>query len=108
MIADFVVHPDFTLLGNDRFAFCLPHAEQHGINEAATSAFEELLDAIKSLLGINLLLDDISADQKDIIAQRQTARDNKDFSKSDELRDALKEQGLVIKDAKPGQIWSRV
>jgi len=35
--------------------------------------------------------------------QRKIARDNKDWAKSDELRDLIKEKGYIVKDTKEGQ-----
>jgi cysteinyl-tRNA synthetase len=37
-----------------------------------------------------------------LIAERQTARANKDWARADEIRDALKARGLVIKDTPQG------
>lgn len=75
-------------------------------NQAAINT--ELLKQIKQLLGINLLRDDISDEQKQLIKQREEARESKDWAQSDELRDNLKEQGVEIKDTPQGTIWSRI
>jgi len=40
-----------------------------------------------------------------ILNERAEARRNKDFKKSDELRDKLKEKGVVVKDTADGQKW---
>lgn len=40
---------------------------------------------------------------KEILDERQKARNEKDFAKSDELRDKLKEMGYVVRDSKEGQ-----
>ncbi len=69
---------------------------------------DELLAQIKDLLGIDLFGEDITADQKKLIEQRQHARDDKDWAKSDELRDQLKQEGIDIRDTDQGQIWSRI
>jgi cysteinyl-tRNA synthetase len=45
---------------------------------------------------------DIPEDIQKIVDERQAARKNKDFKKSDELRDLLKEKGYVIDDSKDG------
>ncbi len=68
---------------------------------------DDILKNIKDLLGIDLLKPDITNEQKQLIKNRETARDAKDWAKSDELRDQLKEQGLEIKDTDHGSIWSR-
>ena len=40
---------------------------------------------------------------KAILDERKQARDNKDYGKSDELRDLLKAKGYIVKDSKEGQ-----
>ncbi len=73
------------------------------------AGIEAAVKAINSYLGINLTgHNDIADDQKRLIADRNKARAEKDWAKSDELRDALKEQGIVVRDTEHGQIWSRI
>lgn len=66
------------------------------------------LHDIKKKLGIDLLKDDISDEQKELLSLRQKARHDKDFAESDRLREELKSSGLDIRDTDNGQIWSRV
>ena len=44
----------------------------------------------------------------DLVAQRQAARDNKDFAESDRLRDELNVRGIEVEDTAAGPIWRRV
>lgn len=74
-------------------------------NTIPTEAF---LESVNELLGIDLLHPDISDQQKSILGQRQAARDNKDWAKSDQLRDELSKQGIGVKDTASGQIWFRI
>ncbi len=67
----------------------------------------EFLTSINDLVGINLIKPDISGQQKELLKQRQEARDSKDFEESDRIRDELKESGLEVRDTDGGQIWSR-
>jgi cysteinyl-tRNA synthetase len=68
-----------------------------------------MLAYIENVLGIPLTnRPDITDDQKHLIKERQTARDNKDWAKSDELRDRLKEQGIGVRDTAFGPIWTRL
>ena len=43
-----------------------------------------------------------------IIEIRKAARTNKDWATSDQIRDALKELGVVLKDSKEGTTWTRM
>jgi len=42
-----------------------------------------------------------------LIEERQIARKNKDFKKSDEIRDALKSKGIILEDTAQGVKWRR-
>ena len=43
----------------------------------------------------------------EIIALRKIARDNKDWAKSDEIRDKLKNMGIVLEDTPNGVKWKK-
>jgi len=73
---------------------------------------QSTLDAIAkfdSVLGIfgteeSEILDD---EIEKLIAQRQDARHNRDFARSDEIRDVLAEKGIILEDTKDGVRWKR-
>ncbi len=67
----------------------------------------ELLIELTSVLGI-LSKTKGSLDQEieDLIAERQAARKAKDFARSDEIRDILKEKNVVLEDTPQGVKWS--
>lgn len=75
--------------------------------------FYELIKKFDSVLSLDLDKNDkedinIPEDIKLILNERKDARENKDFAKSDELRDKLKELGYIVKDTKDGQIIEKV
>ncbi|MCI8962730.1 MAG: cysteine--tRNA ligase [Eubacterium sp.] len=41
------------------------------------------------------------------IAERAAAKKEKNFARADEIRDELKEKGILIKDTREGVVWSR-
>ncbi len=47
----------------------------------------------------------LSVDEQKLLEERKQARKNKDFKKSDDLRDLLKAKGIVVEDTKDGQTW---
>jgi len=68
--------------------------------------FETMLGSIDELLGLQLLsVKDISGEQKQLIAERQAARDAQDWAKSDAIRDQLVSQGVGLRDTSSGPIW---
>ena len=70
---------------------------------------ERFLQQLDDLLGLGLGDEpDISDQQKQLIAERDAARDQKDWTTSDQLRDALLAAGIELRDTAHGTIWSRV
>ena len=68
-----------------------------------------LLELVDSLFGLNLLTsDDINTQQKKLMADRQQARQDQAWAKSDQLREHLKDQGIGIRDTSQGQVWYRL
>lgn len=47
----------------------------------------------------------LSVEQEKLLEDRIAARARKDFKRSDELRDILKQQGIAVEDSKAGQTW---
>ncbi len=66
------------------------------------------LEHIELALGINLKSKDVSDKIKDLLKKRQTARSEKNWEKSDSLRDELVKLNINVRDASTGQIWSRI
>ena len=68
------------------------------------------LNMLKELGGVLGLLrretkTDVSAEVEALIAERTEARKNKDWAKSDEIRDRLKAMGVVLEDTRSGVKW---
>ncbi len=76
-------------------------------NDINGHAFLQLLEVIDELLGLQLIVStpDISDEVKQIIIERNSARYQKDWAKSDKLRDRLLKQGIVLRDLNSGAIW---
>jgi len=52
--------------------------------------------------------EDVDAERIDaLVEERIQARKNKDFKRSDEIRDILKEEGIILEDTKDGTRWKR-
>ena len=81
------------------------------IDKLQTTAedIKKFSDDVTRLLGINLMAgkEDLTIDQKDALTRRQKARDDKDWTQSDTIRDNLLAQGIAIRDTDSGQIWTR-
>ena len=81
--------------------------DEYGMISFLLQPLTTMLQHVRDYLGLDVFVDDISTDQKELIAQRAAARDNKDWAASDKLRDELLQQGIELKDTKCGQVWQR-
>jgi cysteinyl-tRNA synthetase len=69
----------------------------------------QIVDKFDSVLGIfgeekEEMLD---AEIENLIEERQEARRNRNFARSDEIRELLSEKGIVLEDTKDGVRWKR-
>lgn len=78
-----------------------------GYPDFGKADMDKLLGYVEELLGIDLLKEDISDDQKELLKNRLEARASKDFTESDRIRDELKAKGVDVRDDVSGQVWSR-
>ena len=83
------------------------------LSEASSrEAVKAALDLFKELTGVIGLAakekeTDLEAEVEALIAQRQEARKNKDFSLADEIRDALLAKGIILEDMREGVKWKK-
>lgn len=65
-------------------------------------------DQVLEILGIKFEIEQsLDSEIEAMIEERQLAREVRDFAKSDEIRDALKAQGIFLEDTKDGVRWHR-
>ncbi|NEW61935.1 cysteine--tRNA ligase [Granulicatella sp. zg-ZJ] len=85
------------------------YSEKEHINHDVAVFALERLKTLVSILGVELeeetLLDD---DILALIEERRVARQEKNFKRSDEIRDYLKEQGIVLDDTPQGTRFRRI
>ena len=82
--------------------------ESSALDGIDRQAFIELCEVIDDLLGLQLMAStpDISDDAKRRILERARAREEKDWAKSDQLRDQLLRDNIAVRDTSHGPIWS--
>ena len=75
--------------------------------ESSKKAVESALNSLKALTDVLGLLareeDELPEDIRKMVDERAEARKNKDWKRSDELRDAIKAAGYILEDTKQGQ-----
>ncbi len=78
-------------------------------NQHVLEEFAVQLKRLMEVLGIDVEQEEELLDEKidELIAERQQARADKNFARADEIRDLLKEQGIVLEDTAQGIRWKR-
>lgn len=84
--------------------------ESRKLQSIDCASLQHLLDKIDELLGLNIVQStpDITAEQKQLIDVRLRAREQKDWTQSDDIRDLLKKEGVTVRDTDSGCIWEYV
>ena len=67
---------------------------------AVMKKFDAILDVIEEQ-------GELDSDIESLVLAREAARKAKDFKKSDEIRNQLKEKGIILEDSKDGVVWKR-
>ncbi len=80
-----------------------------GLSPDEQTAILDAVETFDSVLGIfgEEQSEILNAEIEQLIEQRQTARHNRDFARSDEIRDELADKGIILEDTKEGVRWKR-
>lgn len=77
-------------------------------NQNKSTQLAELLKKFDLVLGLKIdeeeIKEDLPQEILELVEQRKIARDNKEWIKSDELRDLIISKGYIVKDSKDGMI----
>ena len=67
---------------------------------------ENFIKFLNGALGLELgLVADVSVEVKELISEREVAREERDFGKADELRSKLEGMGIGVLDGASGSVW---
>lgn len=86
------------------------YAQQAAVKQGALQAYKDKLAQLISIFGIKLVAHDNHIDDEQIkalIEERNQARKNKDFARSDQIRDELKRQGIILEDTPQGTRYKK-
>jgi cysteinyl-tRNA synthetase len=86
----------------------IDYFDTNNLSDADQSKLRDALVQIDASLGLNLATQpDISAQQKEMLKQRQAAREASDFKQADELRGQIEKSGILLKDQAGSSYWYR-
>ena len=86
------------------------YAQQDNVSLGAIQAIKKELVELMSIFGVKLEASDNQINDekiKQLIEERNIARKNKDFARSDEIRDNLKKQGIILEDTPQGTRYKK-
>lgn len=85
------------------------HLQKDQVDKPALKRAKKLLIAWLEIFGVSFREEQAENDDEieKLIAQRDEARKNKDWTESDRLRDELQAKGIVIEDTPQGTRWHR-
>ena len=86
------------------------YAQQKTVVKEALEALKQELATLLSIFGVKLVASDsqINDEQiKQLLEERNRARQNKDFARSDQIRDDLKKQGIILEDTPQGTRYKK-
>ncbi|MBB1070509.1 cysteine--tRNA ligase [Limosilactobacillus sp. RRLNB_1_1] len=86
------------------------YAQQKQVSLAAIKAIKDELAELMSIFGVKLVASDNKIDDekiKQLIEERNIARKNKNFARSDQIRDDLKKQGIILEDTPQGTRYKK-
>lgn len=76
--------------------------------EPVLQTFIDVFDELVEVLGLPFAQSELlDAEIEALLEERIEARKNRDFARSDEIRDQLKEQNIILEDTAQGTRWKR-
>ena len=81
----------------------------NGAEKTALEAFADMFDQLTGVLGLvyNRKEETLDSEIEELIEKRTAARKAKDFKTADEIRQKLKEMGIILEDTPQGVKWTR-
>jgi cysteinyl-tRNA synthetase len=84
------------------------YSEQASVSVVVVDAALEKFSQWLSIFGIFFLTEELLDDEIDqLIEERNQARKDRNFARSDEIRDLLKDKGITLEDTAQGTRWRR-
>ena len=80
------------------------------VDQQTLKDFLKLFDYFFDILGLEVTINDgelLDEEIDQLLVERENARKEKDFARSDQIRDQLKDQNIILEDTAQGTRWKR-
>jgi cysteinyl-tRNA synthetase len=80
------------------------------VNKEGARKLLSLFSEYEGIFGVKFIKireESLTQKQEELIKEREKARKEKDWGRSDEIRDLLRAQGIILEDKKSGTVWKR-
>lgn len=84
------------------------YSEQAAVSKTVLEAMQQLMTELMQIFGIAFASEEMLDEKvEQLITERNEARATKNFARSDEIRDVLKAEGIILDDTPQGTRWRR-
>jgi cysteinyl-tRNA synthetase len=83
------------------------YSEQSEVSKAILEEVRATFTQLLEIFGIVFQEELVDSEIDALIEERNQARKDRNFSRSDEIRDLLKEQGILLEDTPQGTRWRK-
>jgi cysteinyl-tRNA synthetase len=84
------------------------HLDSHQLSKQDAETVIKFMEDANTVLGVLVKEEKLSPELQKLVDEREKARQIKNFSRADELRDELKAKGIAVEDTPHGQRWKRI
>lgn len=85
------------------------YLEQLEVSQTSLNAIKTTFVELLGIFGLDLEVEDVvEEDIQALIDERNQARKDRNFARADEIRDELKQKGIILDDTPQGTQWKRV
>ncbi len=84
------------------------HLDSHELSKEDADRVAKFMHETDSVLGVLTKEEALTPELQKLVDEREKARQIKNWSRTDELRDELKKHGIAIEDTPHGQRWKRI
>lgn len=84
------------------------HLDSHTLSKQDAEAVTKFMEDVNTVLGVLVKEEKLAPELQKLVDEREKARQIKNWARTDEIRDELKNKGIAVEDTPHGQRWKRI